>query len=100
MTDEVVDQDYRWVTGEAFSYSNWGPGEPQTVIGEEDYAHVWARSLIGPPRWGWNDSRNSGGLTDKDAYFVEYDVIPEPSSLGLIAFGMVFLRWFRRKLAA
>ena len=93
LTDEAVEGTYEWVTGESFAYSHWGPGEPQTIIGDEDYVHVWARSIIADSRWGWNDSRNQFGPTDTDAYFVEFAVIPEPASLGLTAFGALMLWW-------
>jgi len=43
---------WHWVTGEAFSYTKWGPGEPNNV-GGEDYLHFANRSGL------WNDIANN-----------------------------------------
>ena len=40
--------DWRWVTGERWSFSNWRQGEPNAASGEEDY-------LESVPTGGWND---------------------------------------------
>jgi hypothetical protein len=61
-----------WVTGEAWEYTNWSPGEPGDqgwLGGVESYLHF--RDLSG----GWNDFTNDGNATY--SYIVEYTV-PTP----------------------
>lgn len=49
-TDEAVEGQWRWVTNEAVTYTNWNGGEPNNV-GNEDYAQ-----FVGGGRW--NDLPN------------------------------------------
>jgi hypothetical protein len=49
-TDEVVEGDWRWVTGEPIGYSNWNTGEPNNA-GNEDYAQFVSGGK-------WNDLPN------------------------------------------
>jgi hypothetical protein len=60
-TDEDVEGVWQWVTGEAWEYSNWEPGEPNNACGGEDYAcggedylHIYDGT-----GW-WNDEDNDG----------------------------------------
>jgi hypothetical protein len=50
LTDEVVEGQWRWVTGEPFSWSNWNGGEPNNA-GNEDYIQ-----FVGGGKW--NDLPN------------------------------------------
>ena len=50
LTDEVVEGQWRWVTGEPFSWSNWNSGEPNNA-GNEDYIQ-----FVGGGKW--NDLPN------------------------------------------
>jgi Lectin C-type domain len=50
LTDEVVEGQWRWVTGEPFSWSNWNSGEPNNS-NNEDYIQ-----FVGGGRW--NDLPN------------------------------------------
>jgi hypothetical protein len=63
---------FRWVTGEALSYTNWKSGEPSDSPPGEDYVAInWAFSDV-PPRGlkgDWNDTplngtTGYGGKTD------------------------------------
>lgn len=51
-TDEEVEGTWKWVTGEAFDYSNWSPGEPNDFFGLEDYAMYYWSITDGT----WNDA--------------------------------------------
>ena len=71
-----------WVTGETWSYTNWGEGQPDNEGGRgEKYAAVW-------PRY-WNDLVMAS--TEQDGFICEWDdgiiapasVSVEPSSLEL-----------------
>ncbi len=87
--------DWTWVTGEAWSYANWGPGEPNnSLVGEEEDALEFGH---GPNADGgqWNDIRN---FWTRAGYVVEYDPvatnpepIPEASSAFLFGVGLLGL---------
>jgi hypothetical protein len=49
-TDEVVEGQWRWVTGEVVTYTNWNAGEPNNA-GNEDYAQFVTGGR-------WNDLPN------------------------------------------
>jgi hypothetical protein len=71
------DGDWAWVTGETWSYTNWAPGEPNNSLGTEKYLEFFA----GGPRW--NDIFGTATRT----FLVEYDIVPEPSTLVLVCVG-------------
>lgn len=49
-TDELDEDDWRWVTAEPFSYTNWAPGEPNNAFPEHYLSYQ------NPPGAGlWND---------------------------------------------
>lgn len=79
-----------WVTGEAWSYTNWAAGEPGDQGwqgGRESYLHF--RDATG----GWNDFTNDGNSTY--SYIVEY-VVPAPSTAALLG-ALALLNWRRRR---
>ena len=51
LTDEENEGQWRWLNGEAFSYSNWAPNEPNNQGGNEDYVHMYGDAF------SWNDHR-------------------------------------------
>ena len=56
-SDTETEGTFKWVTGEAFSYTNWRSGEPNND-GEEDYAHLYAYK--DKSAWGeWNDIKEN-----------------------------------------
>lgn len=91
LTDEVNEGDFRWITGEALSFTAWHElsGQPnnETFMGQdEDYAHYW-RAVAGEA-FTWNDSVSPAANANNGlqiGYFVEFSVtaVPEPSSLAL-----------------
>jgi hypothetical protein len=60
--DEAVEGQWRWVTGEPVTYTNWNPGEPNNA-GNEDYAQ-----FVGGGRW--NDLPNTSL-----PYVIEFEYI-------------------------
>lgn len=78
--------EWQWVTGEAFSFSNWGPGEPNDSAGE-DALHFRADGL-------WNDINKGSSY----GYIVEYEaVVPEPGAYVLCLLGILAYRLFPKK---
>jgi hypothetical protein len=63
LTDEVTEGTWRWVTGEAYSYQSWNPGEPNNA-GNEDYIQ-----FVGGGKW--NDLPNNQALP----YVLEFEYI-------------------------
>lgn len=59
------DGGWGWVTGEPWSYTNWGTGEPNDS-GNEDCAQWWNTPALGT----WNDRACSGF---ENGYVVEYE---------------------------
>ena len=71
LTDRETPGDFRWVTGEQSTFSNWNPGEPNAYdhvkLGPEDYVAInWhtVHRQSGPPADGtlgdWNDLPDVG----------------------------------------
>ncbi len=73
LTDEVVEGQWRWVTGETYSYSSWNSGEPNNA-GNEDYIQ-----FVGGGRW--NDLNNNSSLP----YVLEFEYIVTFTSWELAA---------------
>jgi hypothetical protein len=65
-TDEVTEGTWKWITGEAWSYTNWQSGEPNNSGGTENYLEYQSGSTQ------WNDAPS----TDPDGYLVEWDSDP------------------------
>jgi hypothetical protein len=63
LTDEVTEGVWQWVTGEAYSYTSWNPGEPNNA-GNEDYVQ-----FVGGGKW--NDLPNNQNLP----YVLEFEYI-------------------------
>jgi len=72
LTDEVTEGTWRWVTGEAYSYTSWNPGEPNNA-GNEDYVQ-----FVGGGKW--NDLPNNQALP----YVLEFEYIVNYTSWSLV----------------
>ena len=84
------DVGWHWVTGEAFTYTNWAPGQPHSADDMEDHLHFAGRDLIRQSTWNdvYGDSPMWG-------YCIEY--VPEPATVLVILCGLGGLAWRRRK---
>ena len=81
--DIASEGDWVWASGEAVSYTNWWPGQPDNV-NNEDYAYMGQNG-------GWGDGQN--GLWAGYNLYGVVEVIPEPATLGLLMMGgLVLLR--------
>jgi hypothetical protein len=85
--------DWQWVTGEAFSYSNWATFEPYGNGNRIAYFGFHS-PLVGP---GWNDMPDSHPSTPPLGYIVETSSVPEPSTLLLLGSGLAGLGFVRRR---
>ena len=88
---------WRWVTGEAFGYTNWAPSEPNNTAGQEIYLHyqsIGVQSNTNFVSYGWNDM-----LNERRGYFIEYPAaVSLPGTLPLIAIaGLALVGVLRRK---
>ncbi|KJU84923.1 secreted protein containing C-type lectin domain protein [Candidatus Magnetobacterium bavaricum] len=41
-TDEEQEGDWKWITGETFSYTNWHTGEPNNLAGQQHYLQLYS----------------------------------------------------------
>lgn len=73
LTDEVTEGTWKWVTGEAYSYSSWNGGEPNNS-GNEDYIQFVTGGK-------WNDLNNSSSL----AYVIEFEYIVDYTAWTLVS---------------
>ena len=88
--------DWQWVTGEAFSFSDWGPFEPFRNGDRLEIAEFRDRGRL----IAWNDV--PGSRTRSTGYIVEHEgpisaSVPEPSSILLMLIGVAALSFAGRK---
>ncbi len=86
-SDDGAEGSWTWragpENGQALSYFNWAPGEPNNCCGGENYVHL---------NWGaggsWNDHGGPGNPGQVNGYLVEFSApVPEPTSAALLLLG-------------
>ncbi|MFM6271520.1 MAG: lectin-like protein, partial [Dolichospermum sp.] len=68
LTDEVTEGTFKWANGEAVTYTNWSPGQPDNFGGVQDYAYI---NFQNPGKW------DDAGITDNFRGIIE---IANPSN--------------------
>ncbi|MDR0920017.1 MAG: hypothetical protein LBM93_12375, partial [Oscillospiraceae bacterium] len=75
-TDKEKDGDWKWITGEAWGYTNWNGGEPNNNSGGESYLQFYSGTTK------WNDEKdynshtglaNTGIICEWEINDIEYD---------------------------
>ena len=86
---------WAWVTGEAFSWTFWGAGEPNSGAPVEGF--IGLDNRFNSPNWGWNDY--TGGTHAYIAGFVaeRHTAVAAPSVLGLLGFALLGVVRSRRR---
>ncbi len=78
-TDEGTEGNWRWITGEKWSYTNWRVGNPNNdSLGNgmgtpENYLMIWGHEHAASDnnQLYWNDATLTGGLLARDGYVFE-----------------------------
>ena len=88
------DGGWAWVTGESWSYTNWGTPagtntEPNNNPVPENFLHYYVGGYS-----GWNDLGDFDGANLVDSYIIE--VVPEPSTALLLGLGLAGMAARRR----
>lgn len=85
-SDAAAEGTWTWITGETWSYSNWGSGEPNNGYGRGEH-YLSTTPLDGGIKW--NDLDNSPGVV---VPLCEWDsqVVVAPSACGAAISGVTF----------
>jgi hypothetical protein len=92
-----------WITGEPMSYTNWGPGEPNDGIGNEDRLCLFGKNQLIGSYWDDTPGEVMVGTSFSKGYIVEFNAVPVPepgSTLLLLGIGLVPIafscRWWKK----
>jgi hypothetical protein len=107
-SDSATEGTFEWVTGEAFSFEDFGPFEPSnggSSSPDQDYvlARVLEDGRIGSgPTWQWDDHYLVPPEAARLGYIVEFEnvdlaKIPEPATVVLLCLSLAATAGFKRR---
>jgi hypothetical protein len=82
---------WEWVTGEAWLYENWTPGEPNNLFNEDALVFSF---FIGDG--GWNDAPINHTGYGQGGFVVEYSYISAPTTFVLLGIGLLVFAAVRK----
>lgn len=80
--------EWRWITDEPVTYTNWAPGQPDSATIYELYVEMYiGYTNSNYPPGTWNDNADTIGnvLTG----IVEVDPVPEPTTIAVLGIGLL-----------
>jgi hypothetical protein len=80
---------FGWSSGEAVTFTNWSPGEPN-YIGDERFVYIYGPG-IPRPAGQWNNEYNRSDFASWGAsgrFFGVIEVVPAPPATALVVMGM------------
>jgi len=93
LTDAALEGTFTWASGEPVLFTNWDVYQPNSRGGIQDYVHMRGPVAESPAfqRPGfWNDFSDTARTEDpRSGYFGVVEIVPEPSSLALLACGVL-----------
>jgi hypothetical protein len=90
----VAAENWTWVTGEPWAYTNWLGGEPNDYSGPGSEQHLGLRTVNS--QWGWNDEGYPDNIT---GYIAESTLpVPVPATVLLFGSGLIALVALRKSL--
>lgn len=99
LSDAANEGVFSWSNGDALTYTNWAPGEPNNWSGIEDYGSMnWLNGSN-----AWNDLPNGGygaGALTPIFGVIEVSRVPEPGALSLAGLALAAAVVARRRRPA
>jgi len=94
LNDVASEGNFVWANGEAVTYTNWYPGEPNDYFSAEDYGMIFEPADIYARSSFWNDADNVGTKYGAEGNLVingVVEVVPEPSTFAFVGIGGLIL---------